>query len=103
MVGGPSRRDDRITGSAACLATSLGADDPIAPVLGPDHPDTLTTRANIASWIGRCGQPEEELLLFQELLPDRERVLGPDHPDTLAIRERIQQLSTPNGGPSGSP
>ena len=24
-------------------------------VLGPDHPDTLTTRNNIAAWTGRTG------------------------------------------------
>lgn len=24
--------------------------------LGPDHPDTLTTRNNLAFWRGRCGK-----------------------------------------------
>uniref|UniRef100_UPI002AD5A00C tetratricopeptide repeat protein n=1 Tax=Frankia sp. Cas3 TaxID=3073926 RepID=UPI002AD5A00C len=26
-------------------------------VLGPDHPDTLTTRHNIAAWTGLAGDP----------------------------------------------
>ena len=58
-------------------------------VLGPDHPDTLTTRSNIAVWTGECGDAPEALRLFQALLPDQERVLGPDHPDTLTTRNNI--------------
>jgi len=26
-------------------------------VLGPDHPDTLTTRSNLAYWRGQAGDP----------------------------------------------
>ncbi len=55
----------------------------VALQIGPDHPDTLTTRSNIASWTGKCGNPQEALKLFSELLPDQQRALGPDHPDTL--------------------
>ncbi len=58
-------------------------------VLGRDHPDTLTTRNNIASWTGRVGDAREALRLFTELLPDRERVLGRDHPNTLRTRNNI--------------
>jgi len=43
-------------------------------VLGPDHPDTLTTRGLIASWTGEMGEAREALRLFQELLPDLQRV-----------------------------
>ena len=58
-------------------------------MLGPDHPDTLTTRNNIAAWTGRGGDAAGALRLFRELLPDRERVLGPDHPDTLTTRNNM--------------
>ena len=58
-------------------------------MLGPDHPDTLTTRNNIAAWTGRGGDAAGALRLFRELLPDRERVLGPDHPETLTTRNNI--------------
>ena len=58
-------------------------------VLGRDHPDTLTTRNNIASWTGEVGDAREALRLFTELLPDQERVLGRDHPDTLTTRNNI--------------
>ena len=61
----------------------------VQAILGPDHPDTLTTRNNIAAWTGETGDGREALRLFQELLPDQERVLGPDHPDTLTTRNNI--------------
>ena len=70
-------------------------------MLGPDHPDTLTTRGNIACWTGECGDPAGALRLFRELLPDRERVLGPDHPDTLTTRNNIAywaRMLTEKGG-----
>ena len=57
--------------------------------LGPDHPDTLTTRGNIAAWTGRAGDARAALELFTALLPDRQRILGPDDPDTLTTRAHI--------------
>ena len=57
--------------------------------LGPDHPESLRTRHNIALWTGAAGDDREELRLARELLPDRERVLGRDHRDTLATRHNI--------------
>ena len=58
-------------------------------VLGRDHPDTVNTRSNIASWTGEVGDVRAALQLFTALLPDRERVLGRDHPDTLTTRSNI--------------
>ena len=55
-------------------------------VLGPEHPDTLTARANLASWTGQAGDPAAARDQYAELLPVFERVLGPDHPHTLAAR-----------------
>jgi hypothetical protein len=54
-----------------------------------DHPNTLTTRHNIANSTGECGDAAGALHLFQELLPDYERALGPDHRDTLTTRHNI--------------
>jgi hypothetical protein len=62
-------------------------------LLGPDHPDTLRTRSNIASWTGECGDAPEAVRLLTALLPDYERVLGPDHPETLTTRQWIEWLS----------
>jgi tetratricopeptide repeat protein len=61
-------------------------------VLGPDHPHTLTTRGNLATWLGEAGRPEEAARRFEELLADRLRVLGPDHPDTLTTRHNLAEF-----------
>ena len=63
-------------------------------VLGPDHPDTLTTRSNIAGWTGRAGDARGALELFTALLPDRQRVLGPDHPGVQVTQAWIEQLTS---------
>ncbi len=66
--------------------------------LGPDHPDTLLTRRNLASWLGRSGQPGEAASQFRQLLNDHLRVLSPDHLDTLRTRNNLaywkKKLST---------
>ena len=56
---------------------------------GPEHPDTLTTRGNLASWTGQAGDPAAARNLYAELLPVRERVLGPEHPHTLTTRRNL--------------
>ncbi|MCB0990946.1 MAG: tetratricopeptide repeat protein, partial [Acidimicrobiales bacterium] len=63
-----------------------------AVVLGSDHPDTLATRGNLASWLGRMGRVEEAVEECRRLLTDRTRVLGGDHPDTLATRHNLAYL-----------
>ncbi len=55
----------------------------------PGHPDTLTTRNNIAFLTGRCGDAAGALRLFTALLPDKERALGPDHLETLITRNNV--------------
>jgi hypothetical protein len=57
-----------------------------------DRQGTLGTRHNIALWTGETGDSREALRLFQDLLPDQERVLGEDHPDTETTRAWIQDL-----------
>ena len=58
-------------------------------VLGPQHPDTLTTRANLARWTGTAGDVVKARDQYAALLPLFERVLGPQHPDTLAVRRNL--------------
>ncbi|MGH8908212.1 MAG: tetratricopeptide repeat protein, partial [Egibacteraceae bacterium] len=71
------------------LARWRGWHDRAEATLGPDHPDSLTTRPHIARWTGETGDAAEALRLSQALLPDCERLLGPDHPNTLTTRAGI--------------
>ena len=58
-------------------------------VLGPDHPDTLTTRNNLAVAYHSAGRFGEAIELCERVLFERERVLGSDHPDTLITRNNL--------------
>jgi len=58
-------------------------------VLGPDHPDTLGSRDNLAYAYESAGRLGEMIPLVEQTLTDRERVLGPDHPDTLGSRNDV--------------
>ena len=57
--------------------------------MGPEHPDTLAARHELARWTGQAGDAAGARDQFAALLPLRERVLGPEHPDTLAIRSNL--------------
>jgi hypothetical protein len=65
----------------------------IQEALGADHPDTLTTRHQVANWTGQSGHAREALRLYREVLAAKELVLGPDHPSTLATRHEIARLT----------
>jgi hypothetical protein len=47
-------------------------------ILGPDKPQTLFTRGNLAGSLRRSGQVAEAITAFEHLLADRARLLGPD-------------------------
>lgn len=57
--------------------------------LGPNHPDTLASRNELAKayWVtGRTGQA---ITLHERTLSARAQVLGPDHPDTLSSANNL--------------
>ncbi|MFJ1604094.1 tetratricopeptide repeat protein [Streptomyces sp. NPDC088253] len=56
---------------------------------GPDHPDTLTSRDNLASAYYAAGDLGRAIPLHEQTLADRVRVLGEDHPDTLVSRNNL--------------
>ncbi|MEV6683277.1 tetratricopeptide repeat protein [Streptomyces erythrochromogenes] len=58
-------------------------------VLGEDHPDTLTSRNNLAFAYQSAGDLGRAIRLHERTLTDRERVLGEDHPDTLTSRHDL--------------
>ena len=58
-------------------------------ILGRSHPDTLTSRNNLAAAYLDAGQLDEAISLYERTLADRERVLGQTHPDTLGSRNNL--------------
>jgi Tetratricopeptide repeat len=51
--------------------------------LGVDHPDTLTSMANLASTFWNQGRWEKAEKLELQVIETRKTKLGADHPDTL--------------------
>ena len=51
--------------------------------------NTLTTRSELAHWLGEAGRVAEATTAYAALLGDLQRILGPDHPDTLATRNGL--------------
>jgi tetratricopeptide (TPR) repeat protein len=61
-------------------------------VLGPEHPDTLSTVNNLANLYYDKGEYEQAEPLYQLALSTHERVLGPNHPNTIRVRENYANL-----------
>ena len=71
-------------------------------VLGPEHPDTLATRGDLAYWSGEAGDAAGARDQYAALLAVNERVLGPEHPDTLATRGDLAYWSGEAGDAAGA-
>ena len=71
------------------LSAAVGV---IEDVLGPDHPDTLSVRNNLAVAYDSVGRFGEAIELFEQVLDERERLLGADHPDTLNTRSNLASV-----------
>jgi len=70
--------------------------------LGPDHPDTLSTRFSLAREMAACGDhagAEEE---FRAVFAARQRKLGPDHRETLIARFNIAEQMAARGNHAGA-
>jgi tetratricopeptide (TPR) repeat protein len=52
--------------------------------LGPEHPDTLSSMANLAATYRNQGRWKEAEELFVQVMETSLRVLGEEHPDTLS-------------------
>ena len=74
-----------------------------ARALGPEHPNTLTARDNLAYWTGEAGDAAGARDQYAALLPIEERVLGPEHPDTLATRVRLAYYTGETGDAAPGP
>ena len=68
---------------------TLGLTDSVTQAcdtLGPDHPDTLTSRNSLAGSYRDAGRLDKAIALYEQILEDSIRVLGLDHPRTLTSR-----------------
>ena len=61
----------------------------LTDALGPDHPDTLATRGNLAIAYRESGNLQKAIDMFEDVLADCTRILGPNHPHTLATRNNL--------------
>ncbi|MFD0039975.1 tetratricopeptide repeat protein [Streptomyces anulatus] len=57
--------------------------------LGPDAPETLGSRNNLANALNSLGEHPQAADLHRQTLTARERTLGPDHPNTLSSRHNL--------------
>jgi tetratricopeptide (TPR) repeat protein len=69
-------------------------------VLGPDHPDMLNSRNNLANAYQAAGRAVEAIPLHQKTFAALQRVLGPDHPDTLSSRNNLALAYQEAGRPA---
>jgi tetratricopeptide (TPR) repeat protein len=57
--------------------------------LGPEHPDTLLSKYNLADVLFKEGHVHEAEKLQRETLEAQVRALGPENPDTLASQSNL--------------
>ena len=69
---------------------------------GPEHPDTLAARYELARCTGEAGDAAGARDQAAALLPIRERVLGPEHPDTLSTRGQLARWTGHGGNAAGA-
>ena len=70
--------------------------------LGPEHPDTLITRANLVGSMAEAGDAAGARDQYAALLPVFERVRGPEHPDTLTARNNLAHSTGQAGDVAGA-
>ncbi|MGW2017045.1 tetratricopeptide repeat protein, partial [Streptomyces sp. NPDC001927] len=57
--------------------------------LGPDHPNALAARHNLATSYWQADRIREAIDLLERVVTDCERLLGPDHPNTLTAQNSL--------------
>ena len=71
-------------------------------VLGPEHPDTLAARGDLALWTGEAGDQAAARDQYAGLLPVLEQILGPEHPRTLDARHELAGWTGQAGDPAAA-
>jgi hypothetical protein len=68
-------------------------------LLGPDHPETLTTRSHLAAAHESAGDMATAITQYEQAHSDRVRVLGPDHQQTILSRISLASAYQDVGDP----
>jgi tetratricopeptide (TPR) repeat protein len=58
-------------------------------LLGPDDPDTIRARTDLARAYHQTGRVDDAIPLVEQVLAARKRLFGADHPGTLASRNNL--------------
>jgi len=66
-------------------------------VLGPEHPDTLTSMNNLAVTYSKQGKHNEAGELQLKVLDLCKKVLGTEHPDTLVSMSNLATIYSNQG------
>ena len=66
-------------------------------LLGPDDPDTIRARTDLARAYHQTGRVNDAIPLVEQVLAARERLFGADHPGTLAPRNNLAGASRATG------
>ena len=71
--------------------------DGLGRVLGPEHPDTLTAKGDLAAvWAG-TGEWAAARELLGQVLEGLPHAVGPDHPVMVAARENLAVITAHQG------
>jgi hypothetical protein len=79
----------------AAVANGIGGELPqerVERTLGAEHPDTLTSRNNLAGVLSRQGELQQAAEPYRAVLEILERTLGAEHPDTLTTRHALANV-----------
>ena len=63
--------------------------DDAVRLLGEEHPDTLSARANLAASYLRAGRTDDAITILEKVVDDRVRLLGEEHPDVISARANL--------------
>ena len=66
-------------------------------ILGPEHPNTLTSLNNLAVLLYEKGDDDAAEPLYRRALEASERILGPEHPRTLTSVNSLAMLLNATG------
>jgi hypothetical protein len=58
-------------------------------LLGPEHPETLTSMNNLVRVLRRLGISEKSEVMHQQALELRKKVLSPHHQDSLRSMDNL--------------